>query len=292
MRSASRHSPGARLRPWPARLSLLEYGGRRQGLASLCGAGHGYGMEDRGLFSGRGFWALALLWLPAGVVAQGLVRLVPETGPQGGAGLTPAMLPVLAGSLVLVAPCGLPLALGCRRVWRLGYRRGAWLGLDRAGSGQRGGVGGGRAARTDRDRRVCSGSKRADMGCVVVAGAPWLTAEGRPAAQQGAGRVSGYGREVAVALSDAVVNGPWRGWRQRSSGRQRSRRVARNGTGTAPPASTIPRRRSPRASSSMPAARPPADHDVDPGLPERRPGMPEQVRRRAARSSRHGLTTG
>ena len=89
-------------------------------------------MEDRGLFSGRGFWALALLWLPAGVVAQGLVRLVPETGPQGGAGLTPAMLPVLAGSLVLVAPCGLPLALGCRRVWRLGYRRGAgwaWIGL-------------------------------------------------------------------------------------------------------------------------------------------------------------------
>ena len=36
------------------------------------------------------------------------------------------------GELVLVAPCGLPLALGCRRVWRLGYRRGAgwaWIGL-------------------------------------------------------------------------------------------------------------------------------------------------------------------
>ena len=27
---------------------------------------------------------------------------------------------------MFVAPCGLPLALGCRRVWRLGYRRGAW----------------------------------------------------------------------------------------------------------------------------------------------------------------------
>ena len=24
-------------------------------------------------------------------------------------------------------PCGLPLALGCRRLWRLGYRRGAWI---------------------------------------------------------------------------------------------------------------------------------------------------------------------
>ena len=36
------------------------------------------------------------------------------------------MVPMLAGSLVIVAPCGLPLALGCRRLWRLGYRRGAW----------------------------------------------------------------------------------------------------------------------------------------------------------------------
>ena len=89
-------------------------------------------MDDRGLFNGRGFWAVALLWLPAGVVAQALVRFLPETGPQAGAGLSAAMLPLLAGSLVLVAPCGLPLALGCRRVWRLGYRRGAgwaWIGL-------------------------------------------------------------------------------------------------------------------------------------------------------------------
>ena len=89
-------------------------------------------MEDRGLFSGRGFWAVALLWLPAGVVTQALVRFLPETGSQAGPGLSPTMLPMLAGSLVLVAPCGLPLALGCRRVWRLGYRRGAgwsWFGL-------------------------------------------------------------------------------------------------------------------------------------------------------------------
>ena len=89
-------------------------------------------MEDRGLFNGRGFWALALLWLPAGVVAQALVRFGAETGPHAGAGLSAAMLPMLAASLVLVAPCGLPLALGCRRVWRLGYRRGAgwaWVAL-------------------------------------------------------------------------------------------------------------------------------------------------------------------
>ena len=35
-------------------------------------------------------------------------------------------VPMMAGSLVPVAPCGLPLALGCRRLWRLGYRREAW----------------------------------------------------------------------------------------------------------------------------------------------------------------------
>ncbi|MCY4318608.1 MAG: hypothetical protein OXE76_05325 [Alphaproteobacteria bacterium] len=30
------------------------------------------------------------------------------------------------GSLAVTVPCGLPLALGCRRLWRLGYRRAAW----------------------------------------------------------------------------------------------------------------------------------------------------------------------
>ena len=29
-------------------------------------------------------------------------------------------------SLVAVAPAGLPLALGCRRLWRVGRRRAAW----------------------------------------------------------------------------------------------------------------------------------------------------------------------
>ena len=87
-------------------------------------------MEDRGLFNGRGFWALALLWLPAGVVVQALVRFAPGLVDAPGAGLSG--LSMGAGSLVFVAPCGLPLALGCRRIWRLGYRRGtgwAWIGL-------------------------------------------------------------------------------------------------------------------------------------------------------------------
>ena len=67
----------------------------------------------------RGFWALALLWLPAGVVATALVRFGAEPGFW-------MSLPMQLGSLVPVAPCGLPLALGCRRLWRLGYRRDAW----------------------------------------------------------------------------------------------------------------------------------------------------------------------
>ena len=87
-------------------------------------------MEDRGIFSGRGFWALALLWLPAGVVAQAVVRFAP--GPAEAPGAWLAGLVMGAGSLVFVAPCGLPLALGCRRLRRLGYRRAArwaWIGL-------------------------------------------------------------------------------------------------------------------------------------------------------------------
>ena len=31
-----------------------------------------------------------------------------------------------SASLVVVAPCGLPLALACRRLWWLGFRRAAW----------------------------------------------------------------------------------------------------------------------------------------------------------------------
>ena len=87
-------------------------------------------MEDRGIFSGRGFWALALLWLPAGVVAQALVRFAPGLVDTSGAGLFGLVMG--AGSLVFVAPCGLPLALGCRRLRRLGYWRAArwaWIGL-------------------------------------------------------------------------------------------------------------------------------------------------------------------
>ncbi len=60
-----------------------------------------------------GFWLLAVLWLPAGVAA---------TANPG----FPELVPGAAG-LLLLAVCGLPLALGCRKLDRLGYRRSAWL---------------------------------------------------------------------------------------------------------------------------------------------------------------------
>ena len=71
------------------------------------------------------FWALALLWLPAGLVVQAIVRFGAEPAAEPATWL--ATVPMLAVSLLPVAPCGLPLALGCRRLWWLGYRRGAWV---------------------------------------------------------------------------------------------------------------------------------------------------------------------
>ena len=74
-------------------------------------------MVNRRRIERRGFWALALLWLPAGVFATAAVLF--WTAPEA---WTP-MLPESAASLV---PCGLPLALACRQLWRLGWRRSAW----------------------------------------------------------------------------------------------------------------------------------------------------------------------
>ena len=66
-----------------------------------------------------GFWVLALLWLPVGLITTAVVRF----GAQPGFWMS---IPMAMLSLVPVAPCGLPLALGCRWLWRLGYRRDAW----------------------------------------------------------------------------------------------------------------------------------------------------------------------
>ena len=64
------------------------------------------------------FSLLALLWLPAGVVASSLLR---------GLGIPPE--PRALVSLLVVAPAGLPLALACRLLHRKGYRITAWAAL-------------------------------------------------------------------------------------------------------------------------------------------------------------------
>ncbi len=58
------------------------------------------------------FWLPALLWLPAGLLAVEVLR----TGPAEQV-VTPSSLMELPA----VAPFGLPLALACRRLGRLGY---------------------------------------------------------------------------------------------------------------------------------------------------------------------------
>ncbi len=87
---------------------------------------HPYGMDERGWIARHGFWPLALLWLPAGIVAQAAARFGPATDGPPDAAMWAATVLMAVSSLVVAAPCGLPLALGCRRLWRLGYRRGAW----------------------------------------------------------------------------------------------------------------------------------------------------------------------
>ena len=163
-------------------------------------------MNDRETIGRRGFWVLALLWLPAGVVAQAAVRFGARMGASGDPHMWPALL-AAAGSLVLVAPCGLPLALGCRRLWRLRYRRGAWVAGIGLGTAYRCRIGGGRA---------CSGPVAIAVYAIVfslpVHGAPgggWCGAadcwtDGGPAAQQ-AGRSS---RLYAGSQRDAEFGYP------------------------------------------------------------------------------------
>ncbi len=71
------------------------------------------------------FWAAALLWLPAGVVASAAIRFGPSAVEPGS--LLTAMA-MASSSLVVASVCGLPLALACRRLGRLGHPRLAWIG--------------------------------------------------------------------------------------------------------------------------------------------------------------------
>ena len=69
------------------------------------------------------FIVVALLWLPMGVAITAPLR-----GLRLGADAEPWPMTALmmVSSLVVVAPAGLPLALACRRLWRLGHPRAAW----------------------------------------------------------------------------------------------------------------------------------------------------------------------
>ena len=63
------------------------------------------GMGGRGSMARHGFWLLAPIWLPAGVMTPSAAGFA-ESGEVLAVG----------GSLAVAVPCGLPLALGCRRL--------------------------------------------------------------------------------------------------------------------------------------------------------------------------------
>ena len=71
------------------------------------------------------FWAAALLWLPVGLVASAAIRFG-LTGVGSGEWMTAVAM--AGSSLIVAAVCGLPLALACRRLGRLGHSRWAWIG--------------------------------------------------------------------------------------------------------------------------------------------------------------------
>gem|GEM_PF-595382 len=114
-RLSSRRVQSCRFRKALAGFSPKQYIRQLKLAASVKGA-------PKGMAERWQFWALALLWLPAGVVSSAAVRFGASEALMG---LT--ALPMIAASLVPMMPCGLPLALGCRWMWRLGYRRTAWI---------------------------------------------------------------------------------------------------------------------------------------------------------------------
>lgn len=68
------------------------------------------------------FWIGSLLWLPVGIMLTTVIRFPDQLASTAG------WLMLLGGlpSLIFVAPCGLPLALACRRLWLFGHREAAW----------------------------------------------------------------------------------------------------------------------------------------------------------------------
>ena len=79
-------------------------------------------MTDQLFGSAGRFWLLSLAWLPAGIVVVSLLLALSRPASPEMA-LTPAALLSLAPAV----PCGLPLALACRGIWRTGSTRVAWI---------------------------------------------------------------------------------------------------------------------------------------------------------------------
>ncbi len=76
-------------------------------------------------FSVPVFWALALSWLPLGILLTAVIRHLPGLSVGGPPAFLFTML-VQSFSLVLIAPCGLPLALAWQQTCRIGHARAAW----------------------------------------------------------------------------------------------------------------------------------------------------------------------
>ena len=114
------------------------------------------------------------------------VRFGPDAVAAGRLGPWLATMAMEGLTLAAFVPCGLPLALGCRRLWRLGYRRGAWTAGCCARRRDGGGDTAGRSARAGCDRGLRGRAQPAGLDRVVVACAERLTGDGAgPAAQQG-----------------------------------------------------------------------------------------------------------
>ena len=93
---------------------------------------------------GGGFWLLALLWLPALVMGAILIQWFPFLGaspselelnvlhpslttvPMGEVQLWVRLVPMFLVAPFVFSSAGLAVALPCRQLWRLGYRRAAW----------------------------------------------------------------------------------------------------------------------------------------------------------------------
>ena len=132
----------------------------RSGLRAVRDPGRIRRMDDQGLVKRRGFWLLAFLWLPG----RGSRDRRSPLRAGGGARMWLSMMLMSARSLV-------PVALGRRRLWRLGYRRASWtagigLGAFTGGGGSSNGVEAG-------GRRAGCAARRAAQCAVSLSGAPF-----------------------------------------------------------------------------------------------------------------------